>query len=69
MTRPTPRDVAPGGAQRLQAIEGALAGIDALGELPVDEAFARLEAAHQVLADVLNPGPGRREEPGPGTIR
>ena len=69
MTKPTPRDAAPGDVQRLQAIEEALAGIDDLGELPVDDALARLDAAHQVLAEALNPGPGRREEPRSGTNR
>ena len=69
MTNPTPRDAAPGDVQRLQAIEEALAGTDDLGELPVDDALARLDAAHQVLTEALNPGSGRREEPGSGTNR
>lgn len=69
MTNPTPRDAAPGDVQRLQAIGEALAGTDDLGELPVDDALARLDAAHQVLTEALNPGPGRREESGAGTNR
>ncbi len=69
MTNPTPRDTAPGDVQRLQAIGEALAGTDDLGELPVDDALARLDAAHQVLTEALNPGPGRREESGAGTNR
>ena len=69
MTNPTPRDAAPGDVQRLQAIEEALPGDDELGELPVDDALARLDAAHQGRVEALRPGPGQREEPGSGTNR
>lgn len=62
MTNPTPRDAAPSDVQRLQAVNDAMAGIDQVGELPLDDAFARLEAVHRALAEALNPGEERREE-------
>lgn len=46
MTNSTPRDAAPGDVQRLQAIKEALVEIDDLGELSVDDALVRLDAAH-----------------------
>lgn len=69
MTKPTPRDAAPGDVQRLQAINEVLYGTDDLGELPVDDALARLDEAHRVLVDALNPGAGQMEEPGSGMNR
>ena len=66
MTGITPRDVAPGDAQRLQTIAETMAGVEDLEELPVDEAISRLEAAHPALAGALKPETERRLGGGAG---
>ena len=64
MTGITPRDVIPSDVRRLQAIADAMAGVEGLEKLPVDEAIFRLEVAHRALAEALKPEAER--QPGGG---
>ena len=51
-------------------VDAALAGVDDLGEVPVDEHAERLSAAHTALQEVLRSPGDPTPEPGPpGTPR
>lgn len=66
---PTPRSAAPSIVRRTELVTEAMAGLDGMEGLPLDEQTAKLSEAQRILAGVLNNDPAVTQLGLPGVAR